>query len=84
MEEFKTQDGIIKIKEIIPLNTWFFPIEVNARINTIKRVMRHSNFSKIEHIFCKRRAFLTMILQHYNITSNGLWDSYVMKMVAQE
>ena len=57
MEESKTQDGTIKIKETIPLNTWFFPIELNARINTIKRVMRQVNFSKIEHIFCKRRAF---------------------------
>lgn len=41
MKEFKTASGTIKIKEIIPLNTWQFPIEVNGRIKTIKK-----NFGK--------------------------------------
>lgn len=40
MEEFETLDGIIKIKEIIPLNTWEFPIATSVRIKTIKKVLK--------------------------------------------
>lgn len=58
MKEFKTASGIIKIKEIIPLNTWQFPIEVNGRIKTIKKVLKKGPSVKgIAHIVCKKIAF---------------------------
>ena len=58
MKEFKTASGIIKIKEIIPLNTWQFPIEVNGRIKTIKKVLKKGPSVKgIAHIVCKQIAF---------------------------
>ena len=58
MEEFKITSGTIKIKETIPLNTWKFPIEVNGRIKTIKRVLK-KGWVKEEalHIVCRQRAF---------------------------
>lgn len=46
MKEFKTASGTIKIKEIIPLNTWQFPIEVNGRIKTIKKILEKEPFVK--------------------------------------
>lgn len=58
MKEFKTASGIIKIKEIIPLNTWQFPIEVNGRIKTIKKVLKKwPSVKGIAHIVCKKIAF---------------------------
>ena len=58
MEEFKTASGIIKIKEIIPLNTWQFPIEVNGRIKTIKKVLKKRPSVKgVADIVCKHIAF---------------------------
>lgn len=58
MKEFKTASGIIKIKEIILLNTWQFPIEVNGRIKTIKKVLKKGPSVKgIAHIVCKQIAF---------------------------
>lgn len=58
MEEFKTKDGVIKIKEIIPLNTWQFPIEVNGRLKTIKKVLKKGPSIKgTVHIVCRQRAF---------------------------
>ena len=56
MEEFKTTSGTIKIKEIIPLNTWKFPIEVNGRLKTIKKILENDPSAKgIVHI--RRIAF---------------------------
>lgn len=46
MKEFKTASGTIKIKEIIPLNTWQFPIEVSGRIKTIKKILEKEPFVK--------------------------------------
>ena len=58
MEEFKTSSGTIKIKEIIPLNTYTFPIEINARIKTIKKVLKKGLGEKgLGHIICKHIAF---------------------------
>lgn len=62
MEEFKTKNGVIKIKEIIPLNTWQFPIEVNGRLKTIKKVLKKSfkkgpSIKGTVHIVCRQRAF---------------------------
>lgn len=58
MKEFKTACGIIKIKEIIPLNTWQFPIEVNGRIKTIKKVLKKRPSVKgVADIVCKHIAF---------------------------
>lgn len=56
MKEFKTASGIIKIKEIIPLNTWQFPIEVNGRIKTIKKILEKEPFVK-GIVYIKRIAF---------------------------
>ena len=58
MKEFKTASGIIKIKEIIPLNTWQFPIEVNGRIKTIKKVLKKRlSIKGIAGIVCEQIAF---------------------------
>lgn len=58
MEEFKTTSGTIKIKEIIPLNTRKFPIELNGRLKTIKKVLKKEPSVKgIVHIVCRQRAF---------------------------
>lgn len=56
MKEFKTASGTIKIKEIIPLNTWQFPIEVNGRIKTIKKILEKEPFVK-GIVYIKRIAF---------------------------
>nr|DAG21431.1 MAG TPA: hypothetical protein [Caudoviricetes sp.] len=58
MEEFETLDGIIKIKEIIPLNTWEFPIATSVRIKTIKKVLKKEIPVKgIIHIIFRHRSF---------------------------
>ena len=58
MEEFKTKDGVIKIKESVSLNKWKFPICTRGRIETIKRLSKRGlSFSGTAHIICKRRAF---------------------------
>lgn len=56
MKEFKTASGTIKIKNIIPLNTWQFPIEVNGRIKTIKKILEKEPFVK-GIVYIKRIAF---------------------------
>lgn len=58
MEEFKTKDGVIKIKESVSLNKWEFPIYIRGRIKTIKRLLEKGlSFSGTGHIICKQRAF---------------------------
>lgn len=58
MEEFKTKDGVIKIKESVSLNKWEFPIHTKGRIETIKRLSKKGlSFSGVAHIICKQRAF---------------------------
>lgn len=58
MEEFKIEDGVIKIKESVSLNKWEFPIHTRGRIKTIKRLLKRGlSFSGTGHIICKLRAF---------------------------
>lgn len=58
MKEFKTTSGRIKIKEIIPLNIWRFPIEVNGRIKTVKRVLKKEQVVKgTLHVVCIHMVF---------------------------
>lgn len=58
MEEFKTKNGVIKIKESVSLNKWEFPICIRGRIKTIKRLLEKGlSFSGTGHIICKQRAF---------------------------
>lgn len=58
MEEFKTKNGVIKIKESVSLNKWEFPIHVRGRIETIKRIFRKgTSFLGTAHIVCRQRAF---------------------------
>lgn len=58
MKEFKTASGTIKIKEIIPLNTWKFPIATSVRIKTIKKVLKKEIPPKgIIYIIFRHRSF---------------------------
>lgn len=78
MEEFKTASGIIKIKEIIPLNTWQFPIEVNGRIKTIKKVLKKgSSIKGTARIVCKQRAFFDGELATQQ--SNEQWLANILR-----
>ena len=78
MEEFKTTSGTIKIKEIIPLNTWKFPIEVNGRLKTIKKVLKKGPSVKgIAHIVCKQRAFFDGELATQQ--SNEQWLANILR-----
>ena len=73
MKEFKTASGTIKIKEIIPLNTWQFPIEVNGRIKTIKKILEKEPFVKgIAYI--KRIAFFDGELATQQLNEQWLVD----------
>lgn len=82
MEEFKTKDGVIKIKESVSLNKWEFPIHTKGRIETIKRLSKKGlSFSGAAHIICKQRAFLIMNLRN-NRTNRCLLMLYDIKMVA--
>lgn len=83
MKEFKTASGTIKIKEIIPLNTWKFPIATSVRIKTIKNVLKKEIPPKgIIHIIFRHRSFLIVLLQHSNQTNNGLLTFYNVNMGA--
>lgn len=58
MEEFKTKNGVIKIKESVSFNKWEFPIHVRGRIETIKTLLKRGlSFSGTARIVCKQRAF---------------------------
>lgn len=85
MKEFKTASGTIKIKEIIPLNTWKFPIEVNGRLKTIKKVLKKEPCVKdIIHIIFKEIVFLMENLQHNYQMNNGLLIPCDVKVVARK
>lgn len=73
MKEFKTASGTIKIKEIIPLNTWQFPIEVNGRIKTIKKILEKEPFVK-GIVYIKRIAFFDGELATQQLNEQWLVD----------
>ena len=78
MKEFKTASGTIKIKEIIPLNTWKFPIEVNGRLKTIKKVLKKEPCVKdIIHIIFKEIVFFDGELSTQ--LSNEQWLAYTLR-----
>ena len=76
MKEFKTASGTIKIKEIIPLNTWQFPIEVNGRIKTIKKILEKEPFVK-GIVYIKRIAFFDGELATQQL--NEQWLAYTLR-----
>ena len=81
MEEFKTTSGIIKIKEIVPLNTWNYPMEVGTRIYAIKAIIRNEKgnpeFLKSGNLFFKTLAFFNDEIESEKLNeqflANDLW-----------
>ena len=78
MEEVKTKNGVIKIKESVSLNKWEFPICVRGRIETIKTLSKRGLFfSGTAHIICKQRAFFDGELATQQ--SNEQWLANILR-----
>lgn len=78
MEEFKTKNGAIKIKESVSLNKWEFPIHVRGRIETIKTLLKRGlSFSGTARIVCKQRAFFDEELATQQ--SNEQWLANILR-----
>lgn len=78
MEEFKTKNGVIKIKESVSLNKWKFPIHVRGRIETIKTLSKRGlSFSGTARIVCKQRAFFDGELATQQ--SNEQWIANILR-----
>ena len=78
MEEFKTKNGVIKIKESVSLNKWEFPIHVRGRIETIKTLSKRGlSFSSTARIVCKQRAFFDGELATQQ--SNEQWLANILR-----
>ena len=78
MEEFKTKNGVIKIKESVSLNKWEFPIHVRGRIETIKTLSKRGlSFSGTARIVCKQRAFFDGELATQQ--SNEQWLANILR-----